>query len=169
LVWKDNEENFFAQCANLGDSACVIHLGGRYIQMTEDHRVVSLSERKRFQEAGLALRDGETRLFGINLARMLGDKFPKQQDSRFSAEPYISEPLRIDQSSKDVFAVLASDGLWDVVSPKKAVQLVLQMRDKERGRESSAEKIANGLLNEARAMRTKDNTSIIYLDFDTSL
>jgi len=44
-----------------------------------------------------------------------------------------------------------------------------QMRDKERGRESSAEKIANGLLNEARAMRTKDNTSIIYLDFDTSL
>jgi hypothetical protein len=24
LVWKDNEENFFAQCANLGDSACVI-------------------------------------------------------------------------------------------------------------------------------------------------
>jgi protein phosphatase len=66
LVWKDNEENFFAQCANLGDSACVIHLGGRYIQMTEDHRVVSLSERKRFQEAGLALRDGETRLFGIS-------------------------------------------------------------------------------------------------------
>lgn len=44
---------------------------------------------------------------GINLARMLGDKFPKQQDGRFSAEPYISEPLRIDQSSKDAFAVLA--------------------------------------------------------------
>ncbi|CAL9230879.1 unnamed protein product [Arabidopsis halleri] len=169
LVWKDNEENFFAQCANLGDSACVIHLDGRYIQMTEDHRVVSLSERKRFQEAGVPLRDGETRIFGINLARMLGDKFPKQQDSRFSAEPYISEPLRINQSSKDVFAVLASDGLWDVVSPKKAVQLVLQMRDKERGTENSAEKIANGLLNEARAMRTKDNTSIVYLDFDTSL
>jgi protein phosphatase len=47
--------------------------------------------------------------------------------------------------------------------------MLWQMRDKERGRESSAEKIANGLLNEARAMRTKDNTSIIYLDFDTSL
>ncbi|CAH8271605.1 unnamed protein product [Arabidopsis lyrata] len=169
LVWKDNEENFFAQCANLGDSACVIHLDGRNIQMTEDHRVVSLSERKRFQEAGVPLRDGETRIFGINLARMLGDKFPKQQDSRFSAEPYISEPLRIDQSSKDVFAVLASDGLWDVVSPKKAVQLVLQMREKERGTENIAEKIANGLLNEARAMRTKDNTSIVYLGFDTSL
>ncbi|KAG2300116.1 hypothetical protein Bca4012_011724 [Brassica carinata] len=165
LVWKDSEEHLFAQCANLGDSACVINHDGRYIQMTEDHRVTSLTERRRIQEAGLSLRDKETRIFGINLARMLGDKFPKQQDGRFSAEPYISEPLRIDQSSKDAFAVLASDGLWDVVSPKKAVQLVLQMREKE----SSAEKIANGLLNEARVMRTKDNTSIIYLDFDTSL
>lgn len=46
---------------------------------------------------------------------------------------------------------------------------IFQMRQKERGAENSAEKIANGLLNEARAMRTKDNTSIIYLDFDTSL
>ncbi|CAN8244105.1 unnamed protein product [Cochlearia groenlandica] len=169
LVWKDSEENFFAQCANLGDSACVINLDGRYIQMTEDHRVTSLTERKRIQEAGLSLRDGETRIFGINLARMLGDKFPKQQDSRFSAEPYISQPLCINRSSKDIFAILASDGLWDVVSPKKAVQLVLQMREKERGTENSAEKVANGLLNEARALRTKDNTSIIYLDFDTSL
>ncbi|XP_009120903.1 protein phosphatase 2C 70 isoform X1 [Brassica rapa] len=165
LVWKDNEEHLFAQCANLGDSACVINNDGRCVQMTEDHRVTSLTERRRIQEAGLSLRDKETRIFGINLARMLGDKFPKQQDARFSAEPYISEPLRIDQSNKDAFAVLASDGLWDVVSPKKAVQLVLQMREKE----SSAEKIANGLLNEARVMRTKDNTSIIYLDFDTSL
>ncbi|XP_018442322.2 protein phosphatase 2C 70 [Raphanus sativus] len=165
LVWKDSEEHLFAQCANLGDSACVINHDGRYIQMTEDHRVTSLTERRRIQEAGLSLRDKETRIFGINLARMLGDKFPKQQDGRFSAEPYISEPLRIDQSSKDAFAVLASDGLWDVVSPKKAVQLVLEMREKE----SSAEKIANGLLDEARVMRTKDNTSIIYLDFDTSL
>ncbi|KAF8096542.1 hypothetical protein N665_0307s0068 [Sinapis alba] len=169
LVWKDSEEHLFAQCANLGDSACVINHNGRYIQMTEDHRVTSLTERRRIQEAGLSLRDKETRIFGINLARMLGDKFPKQQDGRFSAEPYISEPLRMDQSSRDVFAVLASDGLWDVVSPKKAVQLVLQMREKERGTENSAEKIANGLLNEARVMRTKDNTSIIYLDFDTSL
>ncbi|CAF2369211.1 protein phosphatase 2C 70 [Brassica napus] len=169
LVWKDDEENLFAQCANLGDSACVINLDGRYIQMTEDHRVASLTERRRIQEAGLSLRDNETRIFGINLARMLGDKFPKQHDGRFSAEPYISEPLRIDQSNKDVFAVLASDGLWDVVSPSKAVQLVLQMREKERGTEDSAEKIAKGLLDQANVMRTKDNTSIIYLDFDPSL
>ncbi|CAN8255862.1 unnamed protein product [Cochlearia groenlandica] len=166
LVWKDREENLFGQCANLGDSACVMNLDGRYIQITGDHRVTSLTEIKRIREAGLSLRDGETRIFGINLARMLGDKFPKQQDGRFSAEPYISDPLRIDQS-KDVFAIMASDGLWDVVSTKKAVQLVRQVKMREK--KKSAEEIANGLLNEARTMRTKDNTSVIYLDFETSL
>lgn len=43
---------------------------------------------------------------GINLARMLGDKFLKEQDARFSAEPYISEVVHIDQSSQG-FAILA--------------------------------------------------------------
>lgn len=34
--------------------------------------------------------------------------------------------------------------------------------------ENSAEKIANLLLSEARTLRTKDNTSIIFLDFTNS-
>lgn len=33
---------------------------------------------------------------------------------------------------------------------------------------NSAEKIANVLLSEARTLRTKDNTSIIFLDFDST-
>lgn len=35
-------------------------------------------------------------------------------------------------------------------------------------KDNSTEKIANYLLSEARMQRTKDNTSIIFLDFDTS-
>lgn len=89
-----------------------------------------------------------------------------------------------------------SDGFWDVISVKKAIQLVLQVlsfymiwsffryyhpshlnisinflswQTKERSTdESSAEKIANFLLSEARTLRTKDNTSIIFLDFHTT-
>lgn len=30
LVWADGDENFFAQCANVGDSACVM----RYVYLT---------------------------------------------------------------------------------------------------------------------------------------
>ncbi|XP_062104968.1 protein phosphatase 2C 70-like isoform X2 [Humulus lupulus] len=88
LVWTDGAENFFAQCANVGDSACVMNANGKPIKMTEDHRVVSHTERLRMEERGEPLRDGETRLCGLNLARMLGDKFLKEQDARFSSEPF---------------------------------------------------------------------------------
>lgn len=43
------------------------------------------------------------------------------------------------------------------------------MREKESGTEDGAEKIAKGLLDQANVMRTKDNTTIVYLDFDLSL
>ncbi|ESW29154.1 hypothetical protein PHAVU_002G047600 [Phaseolus vulgaris] len=167
LVWTDGEENFFAQCANVGDSTCIMSLNGKQIKMTEDHKITNYSERLRIEETGEPLKEGETRLYGINLARMLGDKFLKQQDTRFSSEPYISEVVHIDQASK-AFAILASDGLWDVISVKKAIQLVLQMKEKcYSERENIAEKTANLLLNEAKTLRTKDNTSVIFLDFDT--
>ncbi|OIW12828.1 hypothetical protein TanjilG_24761 [Lupinus angustifolius] len=168
LVWADENENIFAQCANVGDSSCVMSVDGKQIKMTEDHKITSNSERLRIAEMGEPLKDGETRLYGINLARMLGDKFLKQQDSRFSSEPYISEVVHIDQARR-TFAILASDGLWDVISMKKANQLVLQMKEQHSiDRENSAEKIANFLLSEAKTLRTKDNTSVIFLDFDNS-
>ncbi|TYJ45150.1 hypothetical protein E1A91_A02G036200v1 [Gossypium mustelinum] len=167
LVWADADENFFAQCANVGDSACFINMDGKQIKMTEDHKVTSCSERLRIEGIGEPLKDGETRLCGLNLARMLGDKFVKQQDSRFSSEPYISQVVHLKKSS-GAFALLASDGLWDVVSFKKAIQLVVQARERHSTEtENLAEKIAEVMLNEARTQRTKDNTSIIFIDFDS--
>ncbi|XP_043713680.1 protein phosphatase 2C 70 [Telopea speciosissima] len=168
LVWADGDEEFFAQCANVGDSACVVNIDGQQIKMTEDHRVASQSERIRLKQTGEPLKDGETRLCGLNLARMLGDKFVKEQDSRFSSEPYISKVVQIDRASK-AFVLMASDGLWDVISIKKAVQLVLQMKERYAAdKENLAERIANLVLSEARNLRTKDNTSVIFLDFNTT-
>ncbi|KAF5752301.1 protein phosphatase 2C 70-like [Tripterygium wilfordii] len=166
LVWTDGDDNFFVQCANVGDSACVMNVHGRQIKMTEDHRITSYSERLRISEIGEPLKDGETRLCGLNLGRMLGDKFLKQQDARFSSEPYISQAVHIDQASS-ACALLASDGFWDVMSMRKAIQLVVQTKERySKDDEYSAKKIANILLSEARTLRTKDNTSIIFLDFD---
>nr|XP_043620531.1 protein phosphatase 2C 70 [Erigeron canadensis] len=167
LIWADGHGNFFAQCANVGDSACIANIEGQLVKLSEDHRIVSATERLRMQAAGEPLKDGETRLCGLNLGRMLGDKFLKQQDARFSSEPYISQVVYMNSESRD-FAIMASDGFWDVVNSKKAIQLVHQARDRNAAtsEENLAEKIANSLLGEARAQRTKDNTSIIFLDFD---
>eukprot|EP00268_Persea_americana_P038760 TRINITY_DN3838_c0_g1_i1.p1 TRINITY_DN3838_c0_g1~~TRINITY_DN3838_c0_g1_i1.p1 ORF type:complete len:586 (-),score=103.46 TRINITY_DN3838_c0_g1_i1:212-1969(-) len=167
LVWADHHEDYFAQCANVGDSACVINIGEKQILMTEDHRITSQSERNRLRKTGPPLKDGETRLCGMNIARMLGDKFLKEQDARFTPEPYVSQVVHIPKGSKG-FALMASDGLWDVISVKKATQLVLQTRERYGvNRADSAERIANFLLSEARTLRTKDNTSVILLDFDS--
>ncbi|XAR57222.1 Phosphoprotein phosphatase [Bertholletia excelsa] len=89
LVWANGHENFFAQCANVGDSACIMNIDGNQIKMTEDHRITSYSERLRIQEMGEPLKDGETRLCGLNLGRTLGDKFLKQQERRLSSEPLL--------------------------------------------------------------------------------
>ncbi|XP_058077705.1 protein phosphatase 2C 70 isoform X2 [Magnolia sinica] len=170
LVWADQQDDFFAQCANVGDSACVINIGEKPIAMTEDHRITSQSERNRLRKSGPPLKDGETRLCGLNIARMLGDKFLKEQDARFSSEPYVSQAVHIPKGSQ-AFALMASDGLWDVIGIKKAVQLVLQTKERyaaDKENSNSAERIANFVLSEARTLRTKDNTSIIFLDFDAN-
>ncbi|KAM0948944.1 putative protein-serine/threonine phosphatase [Dioscorea sansibarensis] len=167
LVWLDHNEEIFAQCANVGDSACIMSINEKLINMTEDHRLSSLTEHSRMAKMGMPLKDGETRLCGINLARMLGDKFLKEQDVRFSSEPYISPVVHISKACT-AFAVIASDGLWDVISTKKAAQLVLQMKVRENAHDRDpAGTIADFVLSEARALRTKDNTSVIFLDFDS--
>jgi len=96
---------------------------------------------------------------------MLGDKFLKEQDPRFSSEPYVSPVVQITKSCS-AFALIASDGLWDVISVKKAAQLVVEYKERDKGHEISADGVADHVLCEARKLRTKDNTSVIFVDFD---
>jgi hypothetical protein len=53
---------------------------------------------------------------------MLGDRFLKEQDVGFTAEPYVSEGLRV-EPQEEALLVLASDGLWDVVSQERVAAL----------------------------------------------
>lgn len=170
LLWLDPNSIVYAQCANVGDSACIFSLGGKYISMTEDHRLTSFSERSRMLEMGKQLGEGESRLCGMNIARVLGDKFLKEQDARFSSQPFISDVLRITKDSK-ALAIMASDGLWDVISQTRALQLALEAKEGRHlieGTERkplSAKGIAELLVSKARLLRTRDNTSVIVLDF----
>ncbi|KQK20371.1 hypothetical protein BRADI_1g54116v3, partial [Brachypodium distachyon] len=158
LIWFDQNKACFAQCANLGDSACVLSVNGKMTDMTEDHRVASANERARIARSGQPLKDGEVRLCGLNLARVLGDRFLKEQDSRFSSEPYVSPAIHIAKGST-AFAIIASDELWDVITTKKAEQLVVESQP-------VSSPFCSRVLSEARNLRTKDNTSVIFVDFD---
>eukprot|EP00250_Pteridium_aquilinum_P018101 c23942_g1_i1 orf=405-1982(-) len=173
LVWVDPSKVLYAQCANVGDSACIFSVDGKYVSMTEDHRLTSISEKSRMLEMGEQLREGETRLCGMNIARVLGDKFLKEQDARFSSKPFVSKVLRITQDGK-ALAVIASDGLWDVLSQRRAIQMALEAKEGQCDADGtvskplSAKSIAEMLISKARTSRTKDNTTVIILDFVNS-
>ncbi len=71
---------------------------------------------------GIRMKTNHTRLYGLNLSRCLGDKFLKNEDLGLSAEPYVSPVLRFELTQRSV-ALLASDGLWDVMEPSAAMQV----------------------------------------------
>lgn len=169
LVWPDSTSGFLVQCANVGDSHCIVSNGDQQLLMTEDHRLTSKDERLRLLECGKQLKEGENRLAGMNIARALGDKFLKEEEASFSAEPYISNVFRLSNDGLGL-VVMASDGLWDVLSPRRALQLAAEARERTvegglKSAQASAQGIAKMLVDQAREKRTKDNTSVIVLDF----
>ena len=62
------------------------------------------------------------RLYGLNIARMLGDRYLKEQDVGFTAEPFVSEGLSLGPQD-EALLVVASDGLWDVVSQERVAAI----------------------------------------------
>ncbi|KAG0556420.1 hypothetical protein KC19_11G052200 [Ceratodon purpureus] len=171
LLWPDATSGFLAQCANVGDSHCIVSNGDHQLLMTEDHRLTSKDERLRLLESGKELKEGENRLAGMNIARALGDKFLKEEEAAFSAEPYISDVFRLSGDGLGL-VVMASDGLWDVLSTRRALQLAVEARERTveggvKSSQASAQGIAKMLVDQAREKRTKDNTSVVVIDFVT--
>ena len=183
----------FVQAANVGDAsaalaaryACWVNEGGgaspgtsslrggraagalrpplRAVRLTEEHKVKSAPERARLAAAGITLRDGETRLYGLALSRALGDSFLKvDAASGLTAEPHVSRVACV-HAGEGAFAVLASDGLWDALSPAAAVELVARARLGAAAPPATWHEAAAALLQQARARRSKDDCTVLVL------
>jgi serine/threonine protein phosphatase PrpC len=57
---------------------------------------------------------------------MLGDRFLKEADVGFTAEPYVSEGITLG-AQDEALLVVASDGLWDVVSQERAAAMAAKL------------------------------------------
>jgi protein phosphatase len=135
----------------------------RAVRLTEEHKVKSAPERARLAAAGIALRDGETRLYGLALSRALGDSFLKvDAASGLTAEPHVSRVACV-HAGEGAFAVLASDGLWDALSPAAAVELVARARLGAAAPPATWDEAAAALLQQARARRSKDDCTVLVL------
>jgi protein phosphatase 1L len=139
--------------ANVGDSRAVICKGGDAIAVSKDHKPDRSEERQRIEDAGgFVMWAGTWRVGGVlAVSRAFGDKLLKQY---VVADPDIKEEV-VDKSLE--FLILASDGLWDVVTNEEAVAMVRPIEDPEQ----AAEK----LLLEAFKRGSSDNITVVIVRF----
>eukprot|EP01097_Dermamoeba_algensis_P004594 TRINITY_DN2979_c0_g2_i1.p1 TRINITY_DN2979_c0_g2~~TRINITY_DN2979_c0_g2_i1.p1 ORF type:complete len:528 (-),score=117.25 TRINITY_DN2979_c0_g2_i1:217-1800(-) len=124
FIWKTATERLL-QVANVGDSRVFVWKDGKALQLTEDHKLSNSKEQKRIKEQGIALLDSQTRISGLSVTRALGDQFAKEVDSGLVGTPFCCSPISLPDHSPATL-IVASDGLWDVLSANKSFEIIRQ-------------------------------------------
>ncbi|CAK9226169.1 hypothetical protein BDL97_05G018600 [Sphagnum fallax] len=140
--------------ANVGDSRAVICRDGTAVPLSSDHKPNRTDERQRIEDAGgVVMWVGTWRVGGVlAVSRAFGDRLLKRY---VVAEPEIQE----DTIKEGVdFLVLASDGLWDVVTNDEAVSMVGPVPDPEDA--------ARMLTDEAYRRGSADNITCVIVRFN---
>ncbi|KAH8504063.1 hypothetical protein H0E87_011634 [Populus deltoides] len=139
--------------ANVGDSRAVICRGGNAIAVSRDHKPDQTDERQRIEDAGgFVMWAGTWRVGGVlAVSRAFGDRLLKQY---VVADPEIQEE-KVDSSLE--FLILASDGLWDVVTNEEAVEMIQPILDPEQA--------AKRLMQEAYQRGSADNITCVVVRF----
>ena len=105
-------------CANVGDSKGYIINKSNIKQITNDHNCDNENEVTRIRNSGGIVFQG--RVFGsLMLTRSFGDKEFKQTGGVL-ATPHIFCDIIKDN---DLYAIIASDGVWDIISQEQLFQL----------------------------------------------
>ncbi|KAF6260544.1 phosphatase 2C-like domain-containing protein [Scenedesmus sp. NREL 46B-D3] len=163
--------------ANAGDSRAVLSRHGKAIELTRDHKPQEPCERRRIELCG-GYVCSEGRLCGeLAVARAIGDFHLPQlkgghcsstaggcsSDGGSSSSPLTAEPevTRHELAPTDEFVVLGCDGLWDVISSQRAVELARQ-RLREH---NDPQRCAQELVAEALRMHSGDNVTVIVICF----
>jgi serine/threonine protein phosphatase PrpC len=126
VILMDNQ----LYAANLGDSHMVLTRNiNRHeaLLLTEEHKAADPNEKKRISAAGgMVVRN---RIFAdLAISRALGDrtyKRPQQENNLVSNVAFIE---KVSLTQNNDFVILASDGLWDTVTYKEAVDMIYNNR-----------------------------------------
>jgi serine/threonine protein phosphatase PrpC len=129
VILRIGEMLYAAHC---GDSRAVLCRSGEPLRLTEDHKPNLPRERKRVEDLGgrvdfarcwrvIVDPGGGRPASGLAVSRSFGDPDFKEPLHLVTATPDVmSERL----TEEDSFVILASDGLWDVMTDKRACEIV---------------------------------------------
>ncbi|KAM1028760.1 hypothetical protein FF1_041310 [Malus domestica] len=159
--------------SNCGDSRAVLCRSGAAVPLSSDHKPDRPDELVRIEAAGgrVIYWDGARVLGVLAMSRAIGDNYLK---------PYvISEPevTVTDRTAEDECLILASDGLWDVVSNDTAcgvVRMCLRAQTAASQSELCCDAAASSdkacsdssilLTKLALARQSSDNVSVVVVD-----
>lgn len=157
VVWCVGDDIIRVQCANVGDSSCILVTPSDEItkvdvvSLSRDHRPWDEDERSRIRSEGILLSDTSTRIGGLSVTRALGDAAAKRENCGLSGVPYVSEVILAQHGQ---WIVLASDGLWDTLSHQACAQIIQ--------RENDAKKATKRLMKQAlSSFKCNDNVTVI--------
>ncbi|BAT89494.1 protein phosphatase 2C 39 [Vigna angularis] len=139
--------------ANIGDSRAVLCQNGQAKQLSVDHEPSVESEDIKNRGGFVSNFPGDVpRVDGqLAVSRAFGDKSLKVH---LSSEPHVIVELIGDDAE---FVILASDGLWKVMTNQEAVDAIRDVKDAR-----SAAKI---LTEEARNRKSSDDISCVVVKF----
>jgi serine/threonine protein phosphatase PrpC len=144
--------------ANAGDCRAVLCRAGRPVGLSRQHTAELEDERARILAAGgsVARRGGGWRVgaAALQVTRALGDFDLKGPiDGGVTAEP---EVVEFGLTPEDQFVIMASDGVWDVMTDAEAVGLV---HDTVKDPQMSAKR----LVTEALSRGSRDNATALVV------
>lgn len=150
LIYQNQDNQRILYCANVGDSkSYLISKEGKCQLMTKDHKCSDTNEVERIKTAGGIVFSG--RVFGtLALTRSLGDI--EMKNYGVVSEPSITRHNIIED---DLYLIIASDGIWDVITEED-----LGLLSKT---DISAEKFANELIKLSIERDSRDNISCICI------
>ncbi|KAK3218130.1 hypothetical protein Dsin_012100 [Dipteronia sinensis] len=153
--------------ANCGDSRAVLYRGGVVVPLSIDHKPDRPEELRRVEAVGGRVINWNGHRIGGVLAtsRSIGDQYLKPF---VISKPEVTVSERTDN---DEFLILASDGLWDVMSNEVACQVVrrsfngrIKWASLHVANGNRATRAANVLSELAMARGSSDNISVIVVD-----
>eukprot|EP00562_Extubocellulus_spinifer_P004798 CAMPEP_0178523960 /NCGR_PEP_ID=MMETSP0696-20121128/29381_1 /TAXON_ID=265572 /ORGANISM="Extubocellulus spinifer, Strain CCMP396" /LENGTH=446 /DNA_ID=CAMNT_0020155249 /DNA_START=148 /DNA_END=1488 /DNA_ORIENTATION=- len=123
VVHEDEDNTRTLLAANIGDSRAILCRRGKAVDLTRDHKPNDEREKARILGMGETIEWDHYckvhRVRNLSLSRAIGDRF---------AKPAVSGEVEIKRfpviEDVDEFVVLASDGLWDVMTSHDVVSFV---------------------------------------------